>query len=70
MLYTGLNLLQLDFFLSRDQNPEQENKNQTGLEHLSRNKLNQWFPQWPVCLVLDTITFFLVYMQVEHTCAK
>ena len=30
--------------LSRSQNPSQGNKNQTCLEHVSRNKLNQWIP--------------------------
>ena len=60
------------FSLFHTQNPTQENKSQTGLEHLSRNRLIQWFPQWLVCLVLDTIKTFLnlVYMQAEHTRAK
>ena len=47
------------FFSFHTQNPTQKNKNPSVLEHLSRNKLNQWFPQWLVCLVLDTIkTYF------------
>ena len=56
MLYTGLNLHPVAFFsLSHTQNPTKENKNQTGLEHFIKKKLNQWFPPLLVCLALDTI---------------